>query len=182
MVIDLSLILVMGVMYGVGVYLVLDRTMTRVMLGLMLLTNATNMLILHAGGPAGLAPIFNKDIAAGDYSDPLPQALVLTSIVISFAVTALMLGLIYRAWVLSHGDEIKDDAEDRKVATKPSYDPEEDTPASTDSSEFDGDEQTREREFKIKEEKRKSSGRESQKTMAHVVVASSRGAEKENRA
>lgn len=173
MVIDLSLILVMGVMYGVGVYLVLDRTMTRVMLGLMLLTNATNMLILHAGGPAGLAPIFNKDIAAGDYSDPLPQALVLTSIVISFAVTALMLGLIYRAWVLSRGDEIKDDAEDRKVATQPSYDPEEDTPASTDSSEFDGDEQTREREFKIKEEKRKSSGRESQKTTAHIAKDSS---------
>lgn len=157
MAIDLSLILVMGVMHGVGVYLVLDRTMTRVLLGLMLLTNATNLLILHAGGPAGLAPIFNKDIAPEEYSDPLPQALVLTSIVISFAITALMLGLIYRAWVLSRGDEITDDAEDRKVAMQSAYDPEEDTPATTDESEFDGDEQTRERNLHIqhiKEEKK----------------------------
>lgn len=154
MIIDLSLILVMGVMYGVGVYLILDRTMTRVLLGLMLLTNATNLLILHAGGPAGLAPLFDKSVDPHDYSDPLPQALVLTSIVISFAVTSIMLGLIYRAWILSHRDEIMDDSEDRLVAQKSSFDPEEDTPANADESEFDGDEATREREYQIYEEKK----------------------------
>lgn len=62
MIIDLSLILVMGVLYAVGVYLILDRSMTRVLLGLMLMTNATNILILHAGGPAGLAPSTAKTL------------------------------------------------------------------------------------------------------------------------
>lgn len=153
MLIDLSLILVMGVLYGTGVYLVLDRTMTRVLLGLMLLTNATNILILHASGPVGLAPIFDKSLAPEDYSDPLPQALVLTSIVISFAVTALILGMIYRAWLLSRADTILDDAEDKKVATKNPYDPEEDARVTYDDSEFDGDEEKREkdrREFQQK--------------------------------
>ncbi len=145
--IDLSLILVMGVMYGVGVYLILDRTMTRVLLGLMLLTNATNIMILHAAGPAGLVPIYDKNTAAQDYTDPLPQALVLTSIVISFAVTALLLGMIYRAWLLSRGDQILDDLEDQKVASKSSFDPEEDAVATVDESEFDGDEETRKKDF-----------------------------------
>ncbi|GGH64056.1 Na(+)/H(+) antiporter subunit C [Rothia aerolata] len=145
--IDLSLILVMGVMYGVGVYLILDRTMTRVLLGLMLLTNATNILIFHASGAAGLSPLYDKSIDPAAYSDPLPQALVLTSVVISFAVTALLLGIIYRSWLLSRGDAILDDYEDQQVAAKGAYDPEEDAVAEFDESEFDSNESTREREF-----------------------------------
>lgn len=147
MIIDLSLILVMGVFYAVGVYLILDRSLTRVLLGLMLLTNATNILILHAGGPAGLAPFYQKDIAPEDYSDPLPQALVLTSIVISFAVTAFVLGMIYRGWVLSRDDEILDDAEDQRIAVKDSYDKEEDTAAFIEESEFEADEETRQQQY-----------------------------------
>lgn len=50
MTVNLTLLVVMGVMYSVGVYLLLERSMTRVLLGIMLLTNATNLLILHAGG------------------------------------------------------------------------------------------------------------------------------------
>ena len=49
-------------------------------LGLMLLANATNILILTTGGYAGLAPLFTKETAPEAYSDPLPQALILTSI------------------------------------------------------------------------------------------------------
>lgn len=156
MVIDLSLILVMGVFYAVGVYLMLDRTMTRVLLGLMLMTNATNILILHAGGVVGKSPLYDKNLAPEDYSDPLPQALVLTSIVISFAVTALVLGMIYRAWVLSRGDQILDDAEDQKVATRPAYDAEEDALASVEASEFDVDEETRKKDFEEFSEKKKA--------------------------
>lgn len=155
MIIDLSLILVMGVLYAVGVYLVLDRSMTRVLLGLMLMTNATNILILHAGGPAGLAPFYSKETAASDYSDPLPQALILTAIVISCAVTALFLGIIYRSWLLSKADEITDDAEDIRVAEQDGFDKEEDAAAGVESSEFDGDEETREREYQQEEEKRR---------------------------
>ncbi|MEX3610659.1 Na(+)/H(+) antiporter subunit C [Rothia sp. LK2588] len=143
MTIDLSLILIMGVMYGVGVYLILDRTMTRVLLGLMLLTNATNLLIMQASGPTGLAPLYDKNIPAEEYSDPIPQALVLTSIVISFAVTALVLGMIYRAWSLFLADEILDDTEDQKVATKDSYDREEDALPDIEDTDFEEDEATR---------------------------------------
>lgn len=155
MVIDFSLILVMGVLYAVGVYLILDRSLTRVLLGLMLMTNATNILILHAGGPAGLAPFYSADTPAEDYSDPLPQALILTAIVISCAVTALVLGIIYRSWLLSRADEITDDVEDIRVAVKDSFDKEEDAAAEVDSSEFDGDEETREKKFNEAEEKKK---------------------------
>ena len=126
MTVNLTLLVVMGVLYAVGVYLLLERSLTRVLLGLMLLTNGTNLLILHAGGAAGSAPLYDGSIAAEDYSDPLPQALILTAIVISLAVTAFLLGMIYRSWVLGRRDEIQDDVEDRRVARQSSYDMEDD--------------------------------------------------------
>jgi len=134
--VNLTLLTVMGALYACGIYLLLERSLTRVLLGLMLLTNATNLLILTTGGYAGLAPFFTKDTAAGEYSDPLPQALILTSIVISFAVTAFMLGIIYRTWVLGRRDEIQDDAEDRRVAETPSFDAEDDAVIPVETSEF----------------------------------------------
>ncbi|MET3811376.1 Na(+)/H(+) antiporter subunit C [Arthrobacter sp. UYEF3] len=134
--VNLTLLTVMGALYASGIYLLLERSLTRVLLGLMLLTNATNLLILTTGGYAGLAPFFNKDMAAGDYNDPLPQALILTSIVISFAVTAFMLSIIYRTWVLARQDEIQDDAEDRRVAETPSFDAEDDAEIPVETSEF----------------------------------------------
>ena len=134
--VNLTLLTVMGALYACGIYLILERSLTRVLLGLMLLANATNLLILAAGGYAGLAPMFSKDTAPESYSDPLPQALILTSIVISFAVTAFMLGIIYRAWVLARQDEIQDDAEDRRVAETPSFDAEDDAEIPVETSEF----------------------------------------------
>jgi multicomponent Na+:H+ antiporter subunit C len=134
--INLTLLIVMGALYACGIYLVLERSLTRVLLGLMLLANSTNLLILATGGYAGLAPLYSKDTAAGDYSDPLPQALILTSIVISFAVTAFMLGIIYRTWVLARRDEIQDDVEDLRVAETPSFDAEDDAEVPAETSEF----------------------------------------------
>jgi multicomponent Na+:H+ antiporter subunit C len=134
--VNLTLLTVMGALYACGIYLILERSLTRVLLGLMLLANATNLLILATGGYAGLAPIFNKDTDPGDYNDPLPQALILTSIVISFAVTAFMLGIIYRTWVLARQDDIQDDAEDRRVAETPSFDAEDDSIVPVETSEF----------------------------------------------
>ena len=134
--VNLTLLTVMGALYACGIYLILERSLTRVLLGLMLLANATNLLILATGGYAGLAPMFSKDTDPRDYSDPLPQALILTSIVISFAVTAFMLGMIYRTWVLARQDEIQDDAEDRRVAETPSFDAEDDSVIPVETSEF----------------------------------------------
>lgn len=134
--VNLTLLIVMGALYACGIYLILERSLTRVLLGLMLLANATNLLILATGGYAGLAPLFSKDTPAQDYNDPLPQALILTSIVISFAVTAFMLGIIYRTWLLARQDEIQDDAEDRRVAETPSFDAEDDAEVPVETSEF----------------------------------------------
>ena len=134
--VNLTLLAVMGALYACGIYLLLERSLTRVLLGLMLLANATNLLILATGGYAGLAPFYAKDTPAQDYNDPLPQALILTSIVISFAVTAFMLGIIYRTWVLAKQDEIQDDLEDLRVAETPSFDAEDDAEIPMETSEF----------------------------------------------
>ena len=70
--VNLTLLTVMGALYACGIYLILERSLTRVLLGLMMLTNATNLLILTTGGYAGLAPFFSKDTGPGEYNDPLP--------------------------------------------------------------------------------------------------------------
>ena len=140
MTVNLTLLVIMGVLFSVGVYLLLERSLTRVLLGIMLLTNGANLLILHTSGTPGIAPLYDAARDPSEYSDPLPQALVLTAIVIGFAITAFLLGMIYRSWVLSHRDEITDDAEDRRVAVQSSYDQELDADVPEEDSEFDDDE------------------------------------------
>jgi multicomponent Na+:H+ antiporter subunit C len=75
-------------------------------------------------------------VPADEYSDPLPQALILTAIVITFAVTAFLLAMIYRSWTLTSADELTDDTEDIKVSQKTAYDEEEDSPVAEDTTEF----------------------------------------------
>ena len=108
-------------LYAAGVYLLLDRSLTRVLLGFLLLGNATNVLLLSAGGVAGLAPILPVD-DVGDINDPLPQALVLTAIVITFGISAFVLALIYRSWRLVREEVVQDDDEDLRVATREEID------------------------------------------------------------
>ncbi|MBE8527869.1 Na(+)/H(+) antiporter subunit C [Amycolatopsis sp. H6(2020)] len=156
--IDAALLLVMGVLYAVGVYLILEKALTKVLLGLMLITNATNIFILHAGGLPGRAAFWDGTTDPADYTDPLPQALILTAIVISFAVTALMLGMIYRSWVLSRKDDIQDDAEDRRVAAQSDYDSEDDDAAPIEPSEFEGSEEEREAEYRRRKERQAAAG------------------------
>ena len=114
---NLTLALLIGVLYAVGTYLLLQRTLTRVVLGLGLLGHGANLLLLQAGGAAGLVPFVSSGSAAtvGTTADPLPQAMVLTAIVITFGVTAFLLAMAYRSWVLTDADEVQDDVEDRRV-------------------------------------------------------------------
>ena len=104
-------------LFGVGTYLVLQRKLSRVIIGLGLLTHGANVLMITAGR-RGDAPLIDPDDprSASQFADPLPQALALTAIVISFGVTALLLALAYRSWVLTEDDEVADDVEDRSVA------------------------------------------------------------------
>lgn len=112
MTVSLVLVLVMAALVACGVYMLLERSLTRVVLGFLLIGNGVNLLILIMAGPAGFAPIYDESIAPEDYSDPLPQALILTAIVITFAVSAFLLALIYRSWRLANADDVSDDADD----------------------------------------------------------------------
>lgn len=109
MTMPLVLVAVMVVLYACGVYLMLDRTLTRLLLGFLLVGNATNLLIFLMSGSFGNAPLYGES-SPEDMSDPLPQAFVLTAIVITFGVSAFLLALIYRSWRLAAGrdDTVKD--------------------------------------------------------------------------
>lgn len=105
------LIAIMAVLFACGVYAVLERSLTRVLIGFLLLGNAANLLLLIVMGAPGLAP-FIGETDEGRLSDPLPQALTLTAIVITFAVSAFLLALIYRSWRLAQRDTVEDDEDD----------------------------------------------------------------------
>lgn len=114
----LTLVLIMAVLFACGTYLMLERSLTRVLLGFLLVGNGVNLLILIMGGGRGHAPILDDGTGVSEIADPLPQAFILTSIVITFGVSAFLLGLIYRSWRLSKVDEVEDDAEDLAIATR----------------------------------------------------------------
>lgn len=107
MTMPVALVAVMVVMYAAGVYLMLDRSLTRVLLGFLLVGNATNLLIFLSAGHFGVAPLVG-DAEAGEMTDPLPQAFMLTAIVITFGITAFILALIYRSWRLARDGEEED--------------------------------------------------------------------------
>ncbi|MGP9681395.1 MULTISPECIES: Na(+)/H(+) antiporter subunit C [unclassified Brachybacterium] len=112
--VSLALLLTAGVLIACGVYLVLERTLTRVILGFVLLGNGVNLLFIVAAGPPGKPP-FEGTADPGEMTDPLPFAMVLTAIVISLGITAFGMALAYRAWQLFGHDEVPDDVEDRRV-------------------------------------------------------------------
>lgn len=119
--VSLVLIIIMAVLFACGVYAMLERSLTRVLIGFLLLGNATNLLLLIVMGVPGNAPFFGTE---GGMSDPLPQALTLTAIVITFAVSAFLLALIYRSWQLGQADTVEDDEDD--IAIRGRTDAEED--------------------------------------------------------
>lgn len=87
------LILAVGLLAGAGVYLLLARRVFPVILGLSLLTHAANLVMLAAGDASERAPIVVEGIERQLLADPVPQALILTAIVISMAVTIYLLAL-----------------------------------------------------------------------------------------
>ena len=94
-------ILLAGLLFTVGTYLILNRNLIRIILGIGLFTHGTHLMLMAVAGlKRGAAPILDEGAEA--YTDPLPHALILTSIVISFALTAFMLVLGYRTFA-EHG-------------------------------------------------------------------------------
>jgi multicomponent Na+:H+ antiporter subunit C len=133
--VSLTLIVIMAVLFACGVYAMLERSLTRVLIGFLLLGNAVNLLLLIVMGVPGSAPFYGVE---GQMSDPLPQALTLTAIVITFAVSAFLLALIYRSWQLGQADTVADDEAD--IALRQRTDADEDL--MDDESDVEDDEAT----------------------------------------
>ncbi|XID95281.1 Na(+)/H(+) antiporter subunit C [Paenibacillaceae bacterium WGS1546] len=98
--------IISGVLFTVGTYLILNKNLLRIILGLTLFTHATHLMLMAINGlKKGAAPLLGENAAS--YTDPIPQALILTSIVISFALTAFLLVLGYRTYVELGTDNMK---------------------------------------------------------------------------
>ncbi len=92
---------VIGGLYAMGLYLMLGRSLVKLIIGLSLLGNAANLLIFTAGGlTRGKPPLIPADVTEPieAFADPLPQAMILTAIVIGFGVLAFTMALAYRAY------------------------------------------------------------------------------------
>jgi multicomponent Na+:H+ antiporter subunit C len=106
-----------ALLFGVGTWLLLQRRLTRIIIGLGLMGHGANLLMMLSGRRRGVAP-FIGSILGRRYADPMPQALALTAIVISFGVGALLLALAYRSWQVTGDDLVEDDVEDRRIAAE----------------------------------------------------------------
>ena len=111
---NLSLVVVAGFLIATGVYLLLERALTRLILGIVLASNGVATLYLVVSGPAKGAPFVGAR-PADEMSDALPQAMVLTAIVIALASVGFVLSLAYRQWRITGSDDVPDDAEDELI-------------------------------------------------------------------
>jgi len=121
---SIALLVTIGVLTSAGLYLVTARSLSRIVLGFGLLGHAAVLALLTAGGPPGDAPLADQATPT-TAANPLPQALALTAIVISFGLTLFLLALARRQQALSGDDHVEDDLEDARVgqddqATEPS--------------------------------------------------------------
>ena len=108
------LVLAVGGLVMVGTYLVTARSLSRIVLGFSLLGHAAVLALVAAGGLAGEPPLADRLDGAAS-ANPLPQALALTAIVISFALTLFLLALARRENELTGDDLVEDDLEDQRI-------------------------------------------------------------------
>lgn len=99
----MTLSIMVGVLVAGGVYLLLQRSMVRTVFGISLLSHAANLVLLSAGVSAWRGEPLLDRTSSQLMADPLPQAFVLTAIVITFAVTVIMLALA----VIGHNDDTR---------------------------------------------------------------------------
>ncbi|HTO00761.1 MAG TPA: NADH-quinone oxidoreductase subunit K [Microthrixaceae bacterium] len=107
---------IVGILFAAGTFLILQRTLSRIILGLTMCSNGVNMLLMLAGGRGGVAAFADGRSGGLRMADPMPQAMALTTIVINFAMVAFLLALAYRSATLTGVDEVEDDLEDRRIA------------------------------------------------------------------
>src|SRR5690625_568637 len=97
--------IIIGILFTAAVYLILSKSLLRIIFGTTLLSHGAHLLLLTMGGLGGTSPPVIAD-GVTDYADPLPQALILTAIVISFGVTAFILVLGYQTYRIHQTDNM----------------------------------------------------------------------------
>lgn len=108
---NLIMAILIGSLYAAGIYMVLRRSLVKVILGLIFLGHAANLLIFTIGGlTKGKAAFIPKDLSSvtEPFADPLPQALILTAIVIGFGVQAFAIVLFKRVYRTTGSDDVDD--------------------------------------------------------------------------
>lgn len=115
---NVTLALLIGVLFGSGVVLLMSRGIVRAFLGVLLISNGINLMFIAAAGRPGLAPIVDDTGDQTGLTDPLPQALVLTAIVIALGTIAFVLAMAHRSWQLNQHDDVQDDVEDAAIRRK----------------------------------------------------------------
>ena len=112
---ELLLAVTAGVLYSTGLYLMLRRRLAQLIIGLGLLSNGTNILILSAAGVMrGKPPLITHTTTRADqFADLVPQSLILTAIVIGFGVMAFALVLAHRVHRSTGSDDIDTIGPDR---------------------------------------------------------------------
>lgn len=116
--VSVALLATAAVLCAVGGTLMLARPLTRILLGTVVASNGVNLFLLSAAGPAGDAALLYPGVRLRDVTDPLPQAITLTAIVITLGTTAFLLAMAYRSHQITGTDEVQDDVEDRRVALR----------------------------------------------------------------
>lgn len=102
---------VIGGLYAAGLYLMMRRSVVKLLIGLAMLTNAANLLIFTAAGlTRGKPPLVQGNAGSPEapFADPVPQALVLTAIVIGFGILAFAAALVHRAYQTVGSDDLDD--------------------------------------------------------------------------
>ena len=113
---SLTLAAAAALLFGIGTWLLLQRRLSRIIIGLGLISHGANLLLVTSGRGGLPAFLSGTPNDPDRYVDPLPQAMLLTAIVISFGVTAFLLAMAWRSFVLTGDDLVEDDREDRRVA------------------------------------------------------------------
>ncbi len=106
---EILLVIIIGLLYAAGIYMILRRSLVKLIIGLILLGNGANLLIFLLGRIVkGHPPIIGstEKALADIYADPLPQALILTAIVISFGLQAFAIILVKRAYKVVKTDDL----------------------------------------------------------------------------
>jgi multicomponent Na+:H+ antiporter subunit C len=107
---EIILAIIIGVLYAAGLYMMMRRSIVKLIIGLVLLGHAANLLIFTTGGLVrAMSPLVPEGelVPIGPFADPLPQALILTAIVIGFGVVAFTVVLIHRVYQTAGTDDLE---------------------------------------------------------------------------